>query len=288
VNTYNMAMYLYKTFDELPISSTMESGVGFFTVDGDKRTETWLQDGDTIKIVEGSNEDTLVIDGSSYDSVGDETTFTTTTNTTNPYTLDANVYGLNDRIKKNIGCLEGDGETTAFTCTIPEDEEPSEVRRFATGISYGELLTEGSDQDWEWNDPTDQVLLGFTPTTSDTVVAYGPGNWLFADQFLAEGVQEEYTEDLYLYIDTDYDCIYCGLSEAIESEIDASWFEIGEEVATDTWDYAASQTFCGFSAGDVIHFRVKMKFPATSDYTETVRNYYNTALYMGHLTLPTN
>lgn len=283
-----MAMYLFKTFDFLPITAQMASGVNSFVVDGDKRTETWLQPGDSIKIVEGANKDDLVIDHFTYDSGADETTFYTVTNTTYPYTLAAKVYSLRNRIKKNVGFLEGNGEITAFTCTIPEEEEPSEVRKFNAAASYGELLTMGADQDWEWNDPTDQVLLGFTPLMGDTVIAYGPGEWMFSERFLAEGVQEEYTEDLFLYIDTDYDCVYCGLSEAITSEVDVSWFSIGEEVSTDTWDYAASQTFCGFSAGDVIHFRVKMKFPPTSDYSETVRNYYNTALYLGHLTLPTN
>jgi hypothetical protein len=283
-----MAMYVFKDFDELPLTATMAAGVSEFVVDGDKRTETWLQDGDTIRIVEGTNEDILVIDGSSYDSVAEETTFTTVGTTTNPYTLDANVYSLRNPIKKNVGFLEGDGVETAFVCSLPDGESPSEVRRFSTGFSYGELLTEGADQDREWNAPTDQVLLDFTPSEETVVVAYGPGNWLFSEQFLSEGVQESYTEDLYLYITTDYDCVYCGLSEVINSEIDSSWFQIGKEVATDTWDYAASQNFCGFSGGDVIHFRVRLAFPPTSDYTETVRNYYNTALYMGHLTLPTN
>lgn len=283
-----MSMYIFKEFDSLPLTAIVGSGVSSFVLDGDQRALSWLQPGDEIRLVEGTNEDILVVDSTSYNSTPDETTVNTTTSTSFSYTLEGNVYSLRTRIKKQVGFLEGDGLTTAFTCTIPETESPSEVRRFATGASYGQLLTEGAEHDWEWNDPTDQVLLDATPNVGETIVAYGPGNWLFSEQFLSEGVQEEYTEDVYLYITTDYDCIYCGLSEVMTSEISSSWFNIGEEITAGQWDFAASQLFCGFSAGDVIHFKVKMAFPPESTYTESVRNYYNTSLYLGNLTLPTN
>jgi len=283
-----MSMFLFKEFSELPITTIMAGGLSYFVLDGDQRALDWLQPGDEVRLVEGTNEDVLIVDTSSYNSGTEETTINTTTVTANAYTLAANVYSLRTRVKKQVGFLEGDGLTTAFTCTIPEDEEPSEVRRFSSGTSYGELLTEGATHDWEWNDPTDQVLLDATPSVGETILAYGPGNWMFSEQFLSEGVQEEYTEDVYLYVTTDYDCVYCGLSDVFTSEIDSSWFNIGEEITAGQWDFAASQLFCSSSAGDVIHFKVKMAFPSTSLYTETVRNYYNTALYLGHLTLPTN
>jgi len=281
-----MAMYLYEDFDSADVHASMSSGVSSLILDGDWTGTSWLEVDDVIKIVEGANDEDLTVTGTSYDPTPEETTVTFAETTSNAYTTAAQIYSLRNQVKKQEGFLEGDGSATSFDVNT----EPSEVRSFKTGTSYGTLLTNSSEtgENWEYNSSTGQVELGYTPVTGETVVAFGAGKWLFSEEFLSEGVNETEYQDVYLYIDTSYDCVYVEANEVISSEISAEWFSIGKEVATDTWDYESNTTFCGYDAGDVIHFRVKMFFPAGSDKQETVRNYYNTRLYLGHLTLPTN
>lgn len=80
-------------------------------------------------------------------------------------------------IQTEIGRLEGDGSTTSFTCS----ENPTEVRKFSSSATNGELLTEGTDYTITDNgNGTYTVTLTTAPAEGETVIAIGSGEKIFS------------------------------------------------------------------------------------------------------------
>jgi len=276
VNVYRPA----KTFS---LKYDVSAGATTCVIDGDVSSDTYLQVGKIVIMIQNDIWEKLEVSAISYDGGNGETTITFTTAVDNSYTAGSYLYGL-DGVKLQVGRLDGDDATTSFSVS----DQPDEVRKYNAAAPWGVYLQENdppSGEQWKYNSSTQQVELGFTPTTGDVIVAFKGDSWLFDGKFLAKDLSESIEEDIFLEPDIDYDCIYVGFSEYASADVTATWLKIGKEVAASTWEYYNYHTFCGYTAGTM--FRAKVKADLLNADAQ-IYNYYNVALYLGHIVMPTN
>lgn len=276
-----MAMTAYTEYISLPIETGISSGTSSLVLAGDQSDVAWLEAGSIVTFIEGTKFEEMEVDSVTYDGIEDETTVVFTENFTESYTTAGTFNKLQGQIKVRSGSLEGNNVDTSFSAA----SLPTEVRIYSSTTPHGSLLAYDSTPGWTYNAGLAQVELSFTPDVGETVVSFGDGNWLFGSDFLCDDVQEEIVSDVYVYLSSEYDCVYAGFNEIESTDVDASWFEIGKEVSEGTWEYHSYQTFCEIDVGDVVHMKVRVTL---LDDTVDIKNYYNTTLYLGHLTIPTD
>lgn len=276
-------VYVYRPARKDTLKYDVSAGATTCVVDGDVSSIAYYQTGKKVVLTSGDTWEKLEVQGIAYDDVAGETTITFTTATDNAYSAGAYIYGLSD-VKLQVGRLDGDDATTSFSVAA----QPNEVRLYNSASPYGIVLQENdppTGNQWKYNSSTQQVELGFTPTTGDTVVAFSGETWIFNDGFLASELSETMEEEIFLEPDIDYDCIYVGFSEYASADVTSTWLSIGKEIAQGQWEYYNYHTFCGYSAGTM--FRAKVKAQLLNANAE-IYNYYNIALYLGHIVMPIN
>ncbi|MHA1329509.1 MAG: hypothetical protein ACTSR2_00395 [Candidatus Hodarchaeales archaeon] len=276
VNVYRPAKVFYLKYDA-------NSGTNTCVIDGDVSSEQYLQSGRSVVLITDDTWEKLEVSSVTYDGGSGETTVTFTTTLDNSYQANSALYALAS-VKIQVGSLNGDDATTSFSVSA----QPDEVRKFNAAVPWGIYLQEAdppSGEQWKYNSSTQQVELGFTPTTGDVIVAFAGETWLFDGLFLAPTMSETIEEDIFLEPDIDYDCIYVGFTEYASADVTATWLTLGKEVSPSTWEYYNYHTFCGYSAGTM--FRAKVKAELLNPDAE-IYNYYNVALYLGHIVMPTN
>jgi hypothetical protein len=279
-------MKAYLGYNSLETDHQISSGTDVLIFSGDVAAD-WL-DG-VVVLCNGTTQNAVTISTVVYDDIGDETEITFVANVANTFPVGSKLYKFINPLKEACGILDGDADKTSFECVIAAEDlvaGPSDVRKYNSGSPYGISVLRGtSSSTYVWNPDLSQVELGFTPAIGDKIVAFSTGVWLFGDAFLAENVVEENYRDVYIFLTTEYDAIYAGLNEFASAEIGPEWYKICKEISPGVWEEYNNQTFVGYSAGDVIHIKVKAFI---FDADTTVMNYYNSSLYLGHLEMPTN
>lgn len=273
-----MSIYMYGEYNHAALAEEAVSAQATIVLDGDCSGYAWLQATDTVKLIEGTVIEEAIVSTNEYSSGDDETTITFTSNLSHTFSTDGEVIGFAHPIMKVDGFLEGNAVDTSFSVGVVE---PSEVRSYKASTPWGTLLSSGTD--YSYNAGLDEIELAYTPTVGETVVAMGSGEWLLNSDYLAVGLNTLVERDIYIFADSDYDCLYIGMSEWISGDVNADWFSLGKEVSEDTWEWYHYQTICNINTGSIAN--LKIRFNLINSEAE-VHNYYNVPILIGHLQMP--